>query len=593
MTDSKQTLRNKPLDGLQLLNSMCYHEKRHNKTMALYDNQSLYNLLRELDVIDAKKLDQAFKESQKQNILLGNLLLEKDLISDENLGKTIADLILLPLVRLGELSIPQDILQIIPEVVAKKQKIIAFSKDKKGLHLAMADPSNLQIKNFVEKRLGVPIVVHFATLNDINNALFLYQKDLTSTFDDIIKENVRYANVAQGKQIDPPIIKIVDAILNFAYHNKASDIHIEPLKDKSLVRFRIDGTLHDILSLPIDLHRPIVTRIKVIASLRTDEHSVAQDGKLQFKLDDEDVDVRVSIVPITLGEKIVMRVLSEKSRQFSLTDLGLSPKDLQKVKKAYAKPYGMILATGPTGCGKTTTVYAILKLLNNRDVNIMTIEDPVEYDIEGVNQIQVNIKTNLTFADGLKSIVRQDPDIILVGEIRDNTTADIAINSAMTGHIVLSTVHTNDAATTIPRLLDMNVEPFLMASTINIIIAQRLVRKIHSRCRVSEVVEIKSLRRHIDDALLKKCFGKAKTVRLYRGKGCQLDHGVGYEGRIGIFEVLEVNDSIRKQILQRQDSDSIRKEAIQTGMSTMIEDGLEKVKQGITTIEEVLRVTKE
>ncbi|MEK7534012.1 MAG: GspE/PulE family protein [Patescibacteria group bacterium] len=561
--------------------------------MALYDNQSLYNALKELEVIDKNQLDNAFDESKKQNIQLENILLEKDLVSDENLGQTISDLVSLPLVRLGEISIPQDVLQLIPETVARKQKVIAFNKNSNGLYVATSDPGNIQILDFIEKKFDIPVIFYFATERDIINALFLYKKDLATTFAEIVKDYVRQANATQSNQLDPPIIKIVNTILTYAYQNRASDVHIEPLKEKTIVRFRIDGILHDILSLPLNLHPPIVTRVKVLSNLRTDEHSLAQDGKLQFKLDAEDVDVRVSIVPITTGEKIVMRLLSERSRQFSLVDLGLSLYDLKKVKKAYTKPYGMILATGPTGSGKTTTVYAILKLLNDRNVNIMTIEDPVEYNIEGVNQIQVNPKTNLTFASGLKSIVRQDPDIILVGEIRDNETADIAINSAMTGHIVLSTVHTNDAATTIPRLLDMNVEPFLLSSTINIIIAERLVRKIHMRCRVSEDQEIKQLTKYIDESLLKKFFGKAQTVRLYKGKGCQLDHGIGYEGRIGIFEVLVVDEEVRKAILKRADATTIKKIAIKSGMITMIEDGLEKVKQGITTIEEVLRVTKE
>lgn len=561
--------------------------------MAAYTNSSLYNALKELGVIDKKALDNAYEESQSQKIPLEHILLEKDLISDENLGETISDLVSLPLVRLGEISIAPEILKIIPEVVAKKQRVISYGKDKLGLHIAMSDPNNIQIKDFLEKRVGIPVVVHFATEKDINNALFLYKKDLAATFDEIIEENVRQAKNIKDNKADPPIIKIVEAILGYSYNNKASDVHIEPLKEKSLVRFRIDGILHDILSLPLDLHNPIVTRIKVLAFLKTDEHHGAQDGKLQFKLDDENVDVRVSIVPITNGEKIVMRLLSERSRQFSLADLGFSRSDLVKIQRAYAKPYGMILATGPTGAGKTTTIYSILKLLNNRDVNIMTIEDPVEYDIEGVNQIQVNPKTNLTFAVGLKSIVRQDPDIILVGEIRDFETADIAINSAMTGHIVLSTVHTNDAATTIPRLLDMNIEPFLLASTINVIIAQRLVRKIHNRCRVSIDTPLETLTKYIDKPLLKKTFGENSRVRLYKGKGCQLDHGIGYEGRIGIFEVLIVNDEIRRAIIDRKDAADIKKIAIKNGMTTMIEDGLEKVKTGITTIDEVLRVTKE
>jgi type II secretory ATPase GspE/PulE/Tfp pilus assembly ATPase PilB-like protein len=381
--------------------------------------------------------------------------------------------------------------------------------------------------------------------------------------------------------------------MEFAFKNKSSDVHIEPLKEKSLIRFRIDGILHDIVTVPLELHRPMATRIKVLADLRTDEHQAAQDGKFQFTVDGEEVDARVSIVPITNGEKIVMRLLSSSSRQFSLIDLGLSNDDLTKVKKAYEKPYGMLLSTGPTGSGKTTSMYAVLKLLNKRDVNIMSIEDPVEYQIEGVNQIQVNEKAGLTFAAGLRSIVRQDPNIILVGEIRDEETADIAVNSAMTGHLVLSTLHTNDASTAIPRLLDMNIEPFLIASTVNVIIAQRLVRKIHTKCRISEEVSITEIEKHFEPSTVKKLFGSSKTIRLYKGKGCPLDHGIGYEGRLGIFEVLVIDDEVRKAIVERKDASVIRKIAVKNGMTTMLDDGLEKVKEGITTIDEIMRVTRE
>lgn len=310
------------------------------------------------------------------------------------------------------------------------------------------------------------------------------------------------------------------------------------------------------------------------------------------------LDIRVSIVPITEGEKVVMRLLSERSRQFSLEDLGLEADDLSKVGKAIEKPHGMILAVGPTGCGKTTTLYALLKILNKREINIMTIEDPVEYDIEGVNQIQVNPKTELTFAKGLRSIVRQDPDIILVGEVRDNETAGIAINSAMTGHLVLSTLHTNDAATSFVRLMDMGIEPFLIASTINVIAAQRLVRKICSKCRVSVEVptsqpQSSSHLGGLSPELIKKHFGEKDTVRIYHGKGCPVCHQTGYSGRVGVFEVLEVDDEIQRAITSRADSNIIQNIAIKSGMTTMLEDGLRKVQRGITTIEEVMRVTKE
>ena len=552
----------------------------------------LSKILLETELVSEDKLKKAKELSHKESIPLFKAILLRDLISEENLGRIVADEIGFPFVSLSKVHITDDVLKLIPEVVSKKQRIIAFNKDKDGLHLAMQDPKNVQIRDFVEKKVGIPVISYYVTQQDIDRGLGLYTKDVAQAFNEIIEENVKKAKV-QGTKAELPIIKIVDTILSYADRNKASDVHIEPEELYSLVRFRIDGVLHDIVKLPPEVHPQVVTRIKVLSRLRTDEHQAPQDGKLQYKTEGENLDVRVSIVPVTEGEKVVMRLLSEKSRQMSLAELGFSNQDLDKVERAYKKPYGMILATGPTGSGKTTTMYSILKILNKRDVNIMTIEDPVEYDIQGVNQIQVNPKTNLTFAAGLRSIVRQDPDIILVGEIRDEETAGIAVNSAMTGHLVLSTLHTNDAPTAVPRLLDMGMEPFLIASSVNVIIAQRLVRKIHSVCRVSEEMDVSELIKHLGEPLVKKAFGDTKTIRMYRGKGCKLDNGTGYEGRIGIYEVLEINDEVRQAIVERKDSSVIRKIAVKNAMSTMIEDGLQKVKRGVTTIEEILRVTKE
>ncbi len=379
----------------------------------------------------------------------------------------------------------------------------------------------------------------------------------------------------------------MNTIINYGYKNRASDIHIEPLEKNSLIRIRVDGILHDIIELPKTLHQQVVTRIKVMSDLQTDEHLSPQDGKVTFNMGLEKLDLRISIIPITNGEKIVMRLLSERSRQFSLHNLGFSQEDFLKVKKAYEQPNGMILVTGPTGSGKTTTLYSIIKLLNRRNVNITTIEDPVEYTIEGINQIQTNVRTGLTFARGLRSLVRQDPDIILVGEIRDEETAGIAINSSMTGHLVLSTLHTNDAATAIPRFIDLKVEPFLIASTINIIVAQRLVRKICTNCRVSETIQVDKLQEEF-----KRYFPKKNEISLYHGKGCDICHNSGYQGRVGIFEVLVVNDEIRDGITNKESAEKIQAAAVNAGMTTMLDDGIQKVKSGITTLEEVIRVTK-
>lgn len=547
-------------------------------------NDSLYKALSELKIIDQKLLDTYLQESNQTHDDLGEMLYKKDLINEISLGRIIGDLIGVPYINLSEVAIPNEVLHIIPEVVAEKQHIIAYNKDESGLYIATSNPGNNQIVHFLNQKTGVPVHVRYSTSFNIKNALSLYGKDITSAFDEIISENLKEIQI--HKDLEPPIIKIVNTIIEYAYKSSASDIHIEPLEEDTLVRFRIDGVLHDIHRLPLDLDPQIVTRVKVMANLRTDEHQDAQDGKIVFKTDDENLDIRVSIAPITRGEKIVMRLLSERSRQFSLEDLGLSESDLQKVQEAYHKPHGLLLATGPTGSGKTTTLYAILKLINKRDVNIMTIEDPVEYQMDNVNQIQVNPKTELTFAKGLRSIVRQDPDVILVGEIRDDETADIAINSAMTGHLVLSSLHTNDAVTAFPRLMDMNVEGYLVASTVNVIIAQRLVRKICPKCKVSVELSIADL-----DPQIVKYLGKAKKIQTYKGKGCSVCHQTGYVGRIGVFEVLEMNEALNTAIVSKKDVDDLRKLALKSGMKTMMQDGIEKVQQGITTIDELLRVT--
>src|SRR3989344_4438005 len=364
--------------------------------MRLFSEQELFDTLKELDVIPQDKLKESFEEASLKKISLEELLIQKDLISDINIGKIIADLINFPFVNLSETVIDDGVLNTVPEVYAKKQMVVAFKKDKDGLHIALNNPSDKQVPDFIAKKTGTPVKTYYASKRSIKDALNLYAKDIAKVFDEIIAENVK--EVKGTKVAEPSIIKIVDTITKYSYQNRSSDIHIEPTDEGSTVRFRIDGMLHDIINLPSVIHPQIVTRLKVMARLRTDQHQSAQAGKISIELPEEKLDIRVSVVPVTKGEE------------------------------------------------------AVLKLLNKRNVNIMTIEDPVEYDMEGVNQIQVNPNTNLTFSAGLKSIVRQDPDIILVGEIRDEETADISINAAMTGHLVLSTLHTNDAATAFPRL---------------------------------------------------------------------------------------------------------------------------------------------
>lgn len=557
----------------------------------LITDKQLKALIVNTGITDEKGYEKIEKYAQNADISVNDALVERDVISDENLGLLIADYLKFPFVVLTKKNIPSEVFHIIPEKLARKQKIIPFEQGTNGVKLAMADPSNKEVQETISKKIGMPVIPYLATEQDIYNTLRIYRKNLQASFDAMLKKELGAGiDILASRNI--PIAKLVDLLINYAYQDKASDIHIEPEEKYSLVRLRIDGILQDVLFLPKNLHDQIVTRIKILSRLRTDEHQSPQDGKMRIVLDKEEIDVRVSILPIADGEKVVLRLLTSRFGKFSLVDLGMNESDLQKVNNAYGKSYGMILSTGPTGSGKTTSIYAILKILNTREKNITTIEDPVEYRIKGVNQINVNPKTNLTFAIGLRSILRQDPNIIFVGEIRDSDTASIAVNASLTGHLVLSTLHTNDAATALPRLIDMNVEPFLVASTVNIIVAQRLVRKICEICKATRTITEEELIKNFSKEIVKKHFGNRQEFTVYQGNGCKVCHATGYAGRIGVFEVLEVSRSIRELIVRRNDSDVIAAKAIAEGMATMLDDGLDKVVKSLTTIEEVLRVTR-
>lgn len=413
------------------------------------------------------------------------------------------------------------------------------------------------------------------------------------------------SQVAVQKELAHPagevsIIKLVDGLITSAYESRASDIHLDPEEEALNVRFRIDGVLHHIYTLPKEIHPEVISRIKVLSGLRTDEHQSPQDGRIKFttlgastkgsKQGTLSFDIRVSIVPTYHGENGVLRLLAEQGQSHELESIGLTERDLKILQRAITFSYGMILVTGPTGSGKTTTLYTMLKKLNVPEVSIITIEDPIEYSLKNVNQIQVNPQTELTFAKGLRSVLRQDPNIIMVGEIRDEETAGIAVNAALTGHLLLSTLHTNDAATTLPRLLDMKVEPFLIASTVNVAIGQRLVRRICESCKKAKELssaEMESLKNSLPQG------ANVKTKTFYYGEGCEACASSGYMGRIGIYEVLEVTQSIKTAITEQKSSDYIEEIARKEGMTTMAEDGLRKAEAGITSIEEVLRVMHE
>ncbi|MBT5808687.1 Flp pilus assembly complex ATPase component TadA [Candidatus Uhrbacteria bacterium] len=547
------------------------------------------------DLVSDAQFKTAQAAASEKQVPLVEFLPQSGLISDEHLGQLIANYFHSRFVRLERERIASDVLNIVPESFARAKGLIPISRGEAGVSMATASPDDVVLKSLLEKYLRAQVTFVYATPSDLHNHMFLFRKDPKTEFERILEIRKK-----GGAKASSSIVELVKIIIDNAYQGGSSDIHVEPEDEYTMIRYRTDGILHDVVKLPISVHEGVITRLKVLSRLATDEHRTSQDGKLTFVNDyGEEVEIRLSIVPTTHNEKAVMRLLSDKSRRYNLEDLGFSPEDLKNFHEAIERPWGMILVTGPTGSGKTTTLYSALKVLNKREVNITTIEDPVEYDIEGVNQIQVNEKTGLTFAKGLRSVVRQDPDVVMVGEIRDKETAGVAVNAAMTGHLVLSTLHTNDAATAFPRLSDMEIEDFLIASTVNVIVAQRLVRKICTKCIHSYVftdVEKKLMEQNPTvGKYLKEISGKDEfeKIRLFKGKGCQVCHDSGYSGRSGVYEVLMVSDAIRAVVMERKNADVIRTLAMSEGMTTMLHDGLRKVVAGETTLEEILRVTRE
>jgi type IV pilus assembly protein PilB len=568
----------------------------------LIGSEQLKLLLVGSNLVSLQQFTEAEAEAKRLNVSLDEYLVDSGLVTDMHVGQLIANTQRLNYINLAKQKITDDVLNIVPEVVARSRGVIAFSKTPTVLSVGMIDPGDVEIVHFLEKRTGLEVKTFFLTTSDFKKAILRYEASAEEAIKDVL-EKIK-GGLSKLEQQEA-VVDLVNIIMRSSYTNGVSDIHIDPKETKAVIRFRIDGILNDIIEIPKDVDDTVVSRIKILGKMRTDEHRMAQDGKISFAMIEEGVldskpkekrlDIRVSIVPTTHGENVVMRVLSSQNRSLTLDDVGFSEKDADKVRAAAKSTIGMILVTGPTGSGKTTTLYSVLKILNRRDVNIATIEDPVEYSIEGVTQIQVNVKTDLTFANGLRAIVRQDPNIIMVGEIRDHETADIAVNSAMTGHLVLSTLHANDAATTLPRLLDMGIEPFLVASTVNIVIGQRLVRKICENCRTSYILEeeekefVKSLPK-VYDEIVKRTNEQLTNIRLYKGHGCKMCENTGFVNRVGIFEILTMSRRIKEQILLHESSDEIMKTAIEEGMITMLQDGIEKVFNGTTTLKEVLRV---
>lgn len=555
-------------------------------------NARLAEMIHNLELLDEETLQVARERADESKTPLGQYLVEQDHIKDAELGQVLADHFALGFVDLEQEPVDARAAALLPEPVVRARRTIVYKEDAERAYAATADPENRAFLKSLEQRIGKPLALSYATPLGIERALRVYKDDTGDRIGALIEE------IGKTPEKQEAIVHLVDALVDYAYESGASDIHLEPTSTYLVFRLRIDGVMRTALTIPKGLAEVILTRLKIMAKLRTDEKRAPQDGKFRFETEREGaIDVRVSIVPVTQGENVVMRLLSTHGRRFVLSDLGFADTDLKKINRFIKSPHGMILTTGPTGSGKTTTLYTMLQILHKPEVTIETIEDPVEYDMEGIAQIQVNTKANLTFAQGLRSIVRQDPDIIMVGEIRDQETANIAVNSAMTGHLVLSTLHANNAPTAIPRLLDMGIEPFLVGSTVNVLIAQRLVRKVCERCRASYVPDEKERQIIEHDPEIKAFFKREghtdiSKLRLYRGAGCPSCGKSGYKGRVGIFEVMEMSEAIKPLILKRASSDDILAAARKEGMTTMLEDGLHKALAGATTLAEVVRVTK-
>ena len=569
----------------------------------------LRDFLLDAGLVSKKAFEDATDKAGKSGNSIGDELVSGGVIGEDELRRTQAYILGIPFVNLVSTKIDDETLALIPEPVARRNNIIVYKQHGDELEVAMLNTDDLEAIDFIKKKTHLKILPRLTDVASIKYALKLYQKSLRDNLGDVIKRETD-ALSNQGGETDLrkmaeglPAVRVVDTLLRHAIAQNASDIHIEPQEETLVIRYRIDGILHDAMVLPKTAAAGIVARIKVLTNLRLDEKRLPQDGRFAIEATGERVSFRISILPTYYGEKVVIRILRERSAGFTLEKLGFHGPGLEQIHDAMRRTTGLILTTGPTGAGKSTTLYTLLDLLNTPDVNISTVEDPIEYQMQRINQTQVQPDIGFTFASGLRSLVRQDPDIIMVGEIRDNETASLAINAALTGHLVLSTLHTNSAAGAIPRLLDMGVEPFLLASTLRVIIGQRLVRQLCedkekrelTRPEVTRLEETFELGVVLSALKEEKIVGKEttwKSVPFFSPKvGGQCPEG--FSGRMGIYEVLAVTETIKHQIMAGATSDDLQVQARKEGMLTMGEDGIFKSAQGITTIEEVLRVISE
>jgi type IV pilus assembly protein PilB len=581
----------------------------------MLQDELLKKILKETKTFDSKGLKALLKEvkDEDQDMSLEHYLLKVKKMPEEMLYRIAAQFYKLPFVSLKEKPIRRDILHMIPEPIASSHKLAAFDQEDDELLVASLEPTDLQTFEFIQRKTDLKIKVYMTSPSSFEMAMKQYKQSLSAELGELTSiptkegEETDPADEAELSKLaeDIPIIRVVDSILEHAVLEGASDIHIEPTEREVSVRFRVDGVLRPVMTFPKVVASGIVARIKILSNLKLDEHRLPQDGRFKIENPKYKFSLRVSILPVQDGEKIVMRLLSETATALTLDQLGFRSDVQEIVERNISKPHGIILVTGPTGSGKSTTLYSILQILNTPKVNISTIEDPVEYRMPGINQSQVNPKIGFTFAGGLRALLRQDPNVIMVGEIRDEETAGIAVQAAMTGHLVLGTLHTNDAATSLPRLTDMNVPQFLIAYTANMIIGQRLVRKVCQNCLRSYKLTkhaIEELRKEVDLDTIWKSLKQAGAIEknqtiaettFWRGSGCGQCGEEGYKGRVGIYEALEVTPEISELINANSSADQLKQQAIKEGMLTMLEDGFIKAIKGATTIEEILRVTKD
>jgi type IV pilus assembly protein PilB len=584
------------------------------------DEGTIIKLLNTSGLVNKTDVAMAVKKARETDQSLGSILMSEGKLTEKDWNSMQAVSLGIPFVSLKGERIPAEVLNLIPEPIARNNNIIAYKTSPEGLEVAMLDVDNLPVIDFIKKKVGLRILPRMTSSDSIKEALSLYKKSLQADFEDIIKKesnsikpiiennflgdkNNNTEKTEKELAEDLPIVKIVDTLISHAILQGSSDIHIEPCEESLVVRYRIDGILHDAMILPKDTAPGIVARIKVLSNLKLDEKRLPQDGRFKIVNDSGRVSFRVSTLPTYFGEKTVIRILRENAKGFSLDGLGFHGEALERIHRGMKKRNGMLLAAGPTGSGKTTTLYTMLDILNTPDVNISTVEDPIEYQMARINQTQTKAEIGLTFANGLRTLLRQDPDIIMVGEIRDGETASLAVNASLTGHLVLSTIHTNSAAGAIPRMIDMGVEPFLIVSTVKTVIAQRLVRKLSEEKEkyflsdgeleaLKKVVNLDTVLDSLKKENIVKDDAEWQSIPFYKPKPNK-DSPDGYKGRVGIHEVLEVSSTIKEMILKNASTDDLEKMAKSEGMITMLEDGLFLVASGITSTEEVLRVVSE